>query len=182
MIVRAIRRLLVLAALAGCGARPQPVPVDDEAVTRPNLAPEQLAEMNRRLAVDREIADALAAGTLGDRPARERLLLLDAQPPAGVNLVQYMVVTGELSPERRAALFNLRRAETEGKRWTMQSGEDAARVAVFGSIDPGVYTVCAQVGPVKGPPRPRWRDLPVRCLVHTVTDAADSRVVRLGAP
>lgn len=181
MLMRAFFRF-ALAALAGCSTPPAPVRVDDEARTRPNLSSGQLAEMGRKVHADREIADALAAGTLGDRAVRERLLLVETRPPAGVGLVQYMLVPSELSAERRAALFNLRRAELEGKRWTMQSGEDVARAAVFGSVEPGVYTVCAQVGPVNGPPRPRWRQIPVRCAVHSVTDAPEGRVVRLEAP
>lgn len=163
--------------LVGCSMTPEPVRVDEEAGKRPNASPEQLAEISRRLVVDREIADAFAAGTLGDRAVRERLLLVDARPAAGVNKVQYMLVPGELPPARRAALFNLRRAEIEGKRWMLQGGEDVARAAVFGSVEPGVFTVCAQVGPVGGPPQPRWRDFPIRCVVHTVTDSPESRVL-----
>lgn len=175
--------LIGLATLfVGCGGTPEPVRIDDEAAQRPRASPEQLAEISRRLVVDREIADAFVAGTLGDRALRERLLLVDARPAAGVRKVQYMLVPGEIPAPRRAALFNLRRAEVDGKRWMLQGGEDVARAAVFGSVEPGVYTVCAQVGPVGGPPQPRWRDFPIRCVVHTVTDSAEGRVVVLGAP
>ncbi len=149
--------LLVVA----CNAAPEPAagatapaqPAETPAVAaKPGLDPAKLAERRERLDESRELAQAHAAGTLGDRLGVGNLLLVDARAPAGTDQTRFFLFKGAVaSPADLATLEATRGSDGEQAREILQGGEDAGRVAIFRDIGPGKYTVCTIVSGVVGP-------------------------------
>ena len=107
------------------------------------------AAIRARLAETREIADAYAAGTLGDRLRERRLLLLDPTPAEG-SAVHFFLYAGAIDPGADlAALKAAKGSDGEGPTAILLGGDDRRRPAIFREVDPGAYTVCAVVAPTQ---------------------------------
>jgi hypothetical protein len=117
---------------------------------RPAPDPGRLERARKRLLETRELASHYAAGTLGDRLAVGKLLLVDARAPADTDQSQFFVFAGEVAaPANFAALAEMTGSDGAPARKHLQGGEDATRVAVYHNIEPGPYTVCVALsGPV----------------------------------
>lgn len=152
--------LCVLVSLAACSA-PAPAPhTDPEVPAKPmprvpiaskKADPAELkarvAATQARLAESRAIADAYAAGTLGDRLASGQLVLVDARAPRDTRQVQYYLITGARTPPP-ATVADLDNGGASPHNLLL-GGEDSTRPALFREITrPGTYTACAALGPV----------------------------------
>jgi hypothetical protein len=119
---------------------------DEPAAARP---PIDHAAIRARLAERRELADAYAAGTLGDRLRDRSLLLVDPTPAEG-SAVHFFLYTGAIDPGAElAALKAAKGSDGEGPTAILLGGEDSTRPAIFREVDPGAYTVCALVAPTR---------------------------------
>lgn len=103
------------------------------------------AAIRARVAEKREIADAYAAGTLGDRLPERGLLLVDPTPAEG-SAVHFFLYAGAIEPgEDFAALKAAAGSDGRGPRTILLGGDDRMRPAIFDAVDPGTYTACALV-------------------------------------
>lgn len=112
-------------------------------------AADRLAERRGMLAESRAIAEAYAAGTLGDRLVADGMLLVDAKAPANTDQTQFFVLNGPLAapPAKVSELDGARLTDRSSVRKILLGGEDGSRPGLFREIAPGTYTVCAVVGP-----------------------------------
>lgn len=119
---------------------------DEPPAARP---PFDHAAIRARFAEERELVDAYAAGTLGDR-LRERRLLLVVPTPAEGSAVQFFLYVGAIDPGADlTALKAAKGRDGAGATAILLGGEDRSRPAIFREVDPGAYTVCAVVVPTR---------------------------------
>lgn len=128
---------------------PKGAPVTDVADAK-QLPADMLERARERLLESRELAGLYATGKLGDRLAVDHLLLVDARAPADTEQTQYFLFAGEVAaPADFAGLEGMKGSDGARGRNHLHGGEDATRVGVYRSIEPGRYTVCVALsGPI----------------------------------
>lgn len=99
----------------------------------------------------RDIAQAHASGSLGDRLAQGELLLVDARAPADTDPIHFFLQDGALTtaPTKMSQLRGATAGDGTPARAIMHGGEDASRPGLFSEIKPGTYTACAVIGPAE---------------------------------
>lgn len=139
----------------------------------------RLARMGAQLRESREIAEAYAAGTLGERLQLGEMLLIDAKPPTDTEQVHYFVFDGPMAspPASLSALQEMKGAGGTSGRHILLGGADAGRPGLFREIKPGSYTACVVVGLATTAANIEWDKVAARCKPLEVTAAAASRVV-----
>lgn len=107
-------------------------------------------------------------------------LMVDLSPSAGTAVSQAWLFAGELDVEpfglQTPPVIRPSHNDSSVVKSVLQGGKDATRPLEFKDVEPGIYTVCGQVGARDVD----WRWSPLSCAHVTVADEVETRAVLSG--